>query len=105
PRRSHARADACASGGGVGSGDKRVCAVVDIQQSALSAFEEDTLSGIHCPVQELGRVYEVLRQLPAQRLGLGANLVGIQFSSQIGKEQLLLADVILQDAPQRGRVR
>ena len=47
--RRHARAGAGAAGGGVRGGDERIGAVVDVEERALRAFEQDVLARAASP--------------------------------------------------------
>ena len=54
--RRHARAGAGAARGGVRGGHERIGAVIDVQERALRAFEQDVLAAPHGLVQQDDRV-------------------------------------------------
>lgn len=62
-RRAHARARAGAARGRVGGGDEGVRAVVDVQQRALAALEEDDLVVVDGPVEDQGGVGDIALDL------------------------------------------
>ena len=72
--RRHARAGAGAAGGGVRRGDERIRAVIDVEERALRAFEEDLLPGLQRLVQIDDGVGDERRELLGRRRVFGVHL-------------------------------
>ena len=59
------RPDARAAGGGVGRGDERIGAVVDVEEGRLGALQHDVAAGVEGLVHELDGVADHRRQAGA----------------------------------------